>query len=468
MSCSLLVAKKLKSGFIDRGHELVQQTEGWTDKEFEGLDLGDARLNRRAKIVMERLSEAPSSSIPQANKGWAETVGAYRFFDNDQVDWQGILSPHWEQTQQRMKHHQVVLCLQDTTELNFNGQQARGLGPLSYESQRGMYLHPTYAVTPEREPLGVLDAWMWAREKKDAQGHRGGPKESLRWIEGYERLSELAPELPHTRLVYVADRESDILALMQRAQALGTPVDWLIRASHNRALPEGERLWAHTQAKQPLGTLEFELPARPNQKARRVKQQVWVRQVELPAKRGQSVTVTSLVAKEIETPAGMKPIEWRLLSNRSVSDLDQAIELIEWYRARWEIEILFNVLKNASRIEALQLGAIERIERALALYLVVSWRIAQLMRFGRTSPDLDASLFFDEDEIQAAYLLEQKVPPKKPKLNEVLRQIACIGGFLARKGDGEPGVKTIWLGLNDVRIAVRTIRAMRMLQQGEK
>jgi Transposase Tn5 dimerisation domain len=133
--------------------------------------------------------------------------------------------------------------------------------------------------------------------------------------------------------------------------------------------------------------------------------------------------------------------------------------------ARWEIEILFNVLKNACRIEALQLGSMERIERALALYLVVSWRIAQLMRLGRTSPDLEASLFFDEDEIQAAYLLDQKVPPKKPKLNEVLRQIACTGGFLARKGDGEPGVKTIWLGLNDVRIAVRTIRAMRMLQQ---
>lgn len=444
-----------------------QQNGGWAEEEFEALDLGDARLNRRAKIVMERLSEAPSSSIPQANKGWAETVGAYRFFDNDQVDWRGILNPHWQHTQQRMSHHSVVLCLQDTTELNFNGQQAKGLGPLSYESQRGMYLHPTYAVTPDREPLGVLDAWMWSREKKDAQGHRAGPKESLRWIEGYERLSELAPELPQTRLVYVADRESDILALMQRAQALGTPVDWLIRASHNRALPEGQTLWAHTQAGQPLGTLEFELPARPNQKARRVKQQVWAKRVELPSKKGQSVQATCLIAKEMEAPAGIKPIEWRLLSNRSVDNLEQAIELIEWYRARWEIEILFNVLKNACRIEALQLGSMERIERALALYLVVSWRIAQLMRVGRTSPDLEASLFFDEDEIQAAYLLDQKVPPKKPKLNEVLRQIACIGGFLARKGDGEPGVKTIWLGLNDVRIAVRTIRAMRMLQQGQ-
>jgi hypothetical protein len=119
------------------------------------------------------------------------------------------------------------------------------------------------------------------------------------------------------------------------------------------------------------------------------------------------------------------------------------------------------VLKNACRVEALQLGAIERIERALALYLVVAWRIAHLMRLGRTCPDLDAKLFFDPDEIQAAYLLRNKVPPEKPRLNDVVRQIACLGGFLARKGDGEPGVKTIWLGLKDVHVAVKTMRALR-------
>ena len=52
----------------------------------------------------------------------------------------------------------VVLCLTDTTELDFNGRATTGLGPLSFEAQRGMYLHPTYAVSTDREPLGVLDA----------------------------------------------------------------------------------------------------------------------------------------------------------------------------------------------------------------------------------------------------------------------------------------------------------------------
>ncbi|MEF9407000.1 IS4 family transposase, partial [Ralstonia solanacearum species complex bacterium KE055] len=111
-------------------------------------------------------------------------------------------------------------------------QEIEGLGPLSYEVQRGMYLHPTYAVTPDREPLGVLDAWMWAREPREADGSRGGLKESVRWIEGYERVAEQAARLPHTRLVYVVDREGDIGALMARAQALGHPADWLIRCRH--------------------------------------------------------------------------------------------------------------------------------------------------------------------------------------------------------------------------------------------
>jgi hypothetical protein len=144
-----------------------------------------------------------------------------------------------------MRDHSVVLCLQDTTELNFNGQKARGPGPLNYEAQRGMYLHPAYAVTPAREPLGVLAAWMWAREIKDASGDRAGVKESLRWIEGYERLAEMAADLSDTRLVYVADREADMLPLMKRARDLDTPVDW-VGARGAQPLPASWRQTVHT------------------------------------------------------------------------------------------------------------------------------------------------------------------------------------------------------------------------------
>ncbi len=411
---------------------------------------------------MARFSDTPSASIPKSCNGWGETIATYRFLENDAVEWRDIMAPHWAQTQQRMGEHPVILCLQDTTELNFNGQQIGGLGQLSYEVQRGMYVHPTYAVTPERLPLGVIDAWMWAREKVNAAGIRPGIKESGRWIEGYGRIAEMAAEMPATRLVYVADREADMIELMAYAQDCGTPADWLVRAKTNCALPDGEKLWAHTLDGAPVGEIGFAIGARDKQKGRKVRQQLWAKRVELPARRGVKIAATCLIAREIDAPAGVEPIEWRLLANRTATTADEVIELIDWYRARWEIEMFFHVLKNACKVEAMQLSHIDNLERALALFMVVAWRVAYLMRLGRICPDLDASLFFDPDEIRGAYLLtKEQRPERPPTLNEVVRLIARVGGFLGRKGDGDPGVKTIWQGIQDVRVAALTIKALR-------
>ncbi|UKE47111.1 IS4 family transposase [Xanthomonas translucens pv. cerealis] len=148
----------------------------------------------------------------------------------------------------------------------------------------------------------------------------------------------------------------------------------------------------------------------------------------------------------------------------NVETLEQAVELIDWYRARWEIELFFLILKQGCRIEALQLGDVERIETALALYLVVAWRINRLMRLGRSLPDLPADLLFEADEWQAAYVLNKKKPPKQvPTLNTVVRLVAQLGGFLGRKGDGEPGAKTLWLGLRDVAVFVQGLRFARKM-----
>src|SRR6218665_199037 len=204
----------------------------WAQEEFADLDLGDKRLNRRQGKLAETFSRPPTPSIGAAWGGGGDTRGAYRFFAHEDIDWQDILKPHWQASAQRMAEHPVVLCLQDTTELDFNGQGIAGLGRLSYDAQRGMYLHPTYAVTPDREPLGVIDAWMWVDGwmwgcwAKRGQAGSDEVRESPRWIEGYERIAEQAASLPGTRLVYVADRESDLLALMRRAAELGHPADW--------------------------------------------------------------------------------------------------------------------------------------------------------------------------------------------------------------------------------------------------
>ena len=174
---------------------------------------------------------------------------------------------------------------------------------------------------------------------------------------------------------------------------------------------------------------------------------------------------TCLVAKETEPPDGDKPVEWRLLTNLLVENLEQAARMIDWYRSRWEIEMFFHVLKNGCCVEALQLGCVEKIERALVLYMVVAWRIARLMRLGRSCPDLDAQLMFEPDEWKAAYILNKlKLPYKPPTLNEVVRLVARLGGFLARTGDGEPGGKTIWLGMQRILDFAAGIRFSRELR----
>lgn len=438
-------------------------------EEFAGAALGDERLNQRLVKLATRFADKPTASIPGACGDWSETQAAYRFFEqsSDQkraLGWQDILAPHMERTEARMRQHPVVLCLQDTTELDFNGQETAGLGPLSHEAQRGMYLHPTYVVTPDREPLGVTDAWIWAREAKGEDGQRPGILESRRWIEGYQRIAETAQEMPDTRLVYVADREADILELMQCAHQLGTPADWLIRSQHNRCLPDGGKLWASVLAGTPLGEVEFTLAARQGQAAREVRQQLWAHPISLPDGQGGQLSVTCLIAREISAPTGCKPVEWRLLTNRAAESLEAVVELIDWYRCRWEIETFFHVLKNGCRVEALQLGSVAKLELALAVYLVVSWRLARLVKLGRTHPDLEASVLFSAAEWKGAYILAKKAIPKTaPSIREVVRQIAMLGGFLGRKGDGEPGVKTLWLGMQRLRDFVEGMEHMQAI-----
>ena len=269
----------------------------WAEEELGAAELGDARRSRRLVRLVERVAEQPSVSIPAACSGAAETKAAYRLLSHEALDWRDILAPHLASSLRRMAAEPVVLCLQDTTELDFNAQAIAGLGPLSYEAQRGMYLHATYAVSAQRVPLGVLDAWMWAREAKPADGRRGGLLESVRWVEGYERLAELAAELPATRLVCVGDRESDLLALLVRARELGHAADYLVRCQHNRVLPEGGKLWDEVMGSVPLGRIGFELPAGRGRKARVVQQQVRVQRVRLADRCGGHIEVTSTSRK---------------------------------------------------------------------------------------------------------------------------------------------------------------------------
>src|SRR5512135_3204072 len=424
---------------------------GWAEEELGRADLGDERVSRRLVRLAEDLSARPTASIPQACQGWAETKAAYRFFAREELDWRAILQPHWERTEERMRAVPRVLCPQDSTELDFTTQPGiAGLGRLSYEAQHGMYVHPTLVVTPQGAALGVVDAWMWARAPKGM----ATVKESVRWLEGYGIVADLAEMTPGTRLVYLADREGDMRALMDDAARRGTPADWLIRARHERKTAIGDKLWVGLRASDPLGEMEFTQPSAPGRPSRRVQQTLYLQRVTLPARRGAApVSVTALLAREEHPPAGEKAIEWRLLTNRSAATLEAAVELLEWYRCRWLVEIFFRMLKSGCRVEALQLATLERLERALVIYLMIAWRILQLVTWDRDCPDLPCEVMFDPEEWQAAWIVAKRGPPPgtPPPLGEMVRLIARFGGFLGRKSDGHPGPKTLWIGLQRVR-----------------
>jgi hypothetical protein len=449
------------------------EAEDWVVSEISSAKLGDGRLNRRLGTLLRSLAAQPDKSIPTASRGWSETQAAYRFFDNEKVTAEKVLAPHQEATRQRMRHHPVVLCVEDTSELDFTSKpETEGLGPLSYESTRGIYIHPMLAVTPESLCLGVLEFWRWVRDAndhggKDRQNRLSRPleqKESLRWVEGYKKVCALQEEAKETRLVYLADRDSDLFELFEAA-ASGSAA-WLIRAAQDRAVQQGGLLWERVSQSPCLGQIEFNLAPARGRKARRVVQNLRAMRVQLrppyrPDKKLASVEVTAILAEEPAPPAGEDPIQWLLLSSLPVENLAEAQEKIQWYLCRWQIEVFFHILKNGCKVEELQLQSRERIEVALALYLIVAWRVLYLTRLGRTVPDLCCEVAFSPQEWQAAYLVSkrQRPPAEPPRLQEILTLVAGLGGYLARKGDGPPGPKAIWIGLQRVRDFVFALEA---------
>ena len=383
------------------------------------------------------------------------------------MEWREILDVHTPRTVARLAGQAVVLCIQDTTELDFTTQPGiAGLGRLSYAAQPGLYMHPTLAVTPAGLTLGVLDAWLWARKPKD----QPDVKESTRWIEGYEIVADLAETVPATRLVYVADREGDLRALFDAATRRGPLADGLVRSKRHRKTTTGAKLWDRLAQSDPLGEVEFTLPAAPDRPARPVRQTLYRTVVTLPAHHGQpAVTVPAILVREEQPPVGEKALEWRRLTNRTADTLEAVAQLVDGYRRRWLVEIFFRIWKSGCRVEALQLGALERLERALVIYLIIAWRILHLVTWGRDCPKLPCDVVFDPEEWQAAWIVAHRTKPPEtpPPLGQRVRLIAGFGGFLGRKHDGHPGPKAIGEGLQKVRAFAIAFEAARAVHAGD-
>lgn len=446
-------------------------SDSWHDEESRHADFGDRRLTARMSRLLDQLSKHPTASVPGALGGWGDIQAAYRFFDNDRVTMSRILSAHATATRARLRGQPVVLGLQDTTFINFDGQRATtGLGPHSSELEHGFFMHPLVAVTPDRQCLGLLHAETWARDATLGKraSRRKKPieeKESMRWLTGYRHLADLHEELPGTRLVCVADRESDIYELFDHARA--DHADWLIRAVRDRCTVDGPCLRELVAGGLSYGSYTVDVPAKGTQIARTAVVDVRACRARLdppsrPDRKLSEITVTVIEVREANPPAGAEALDWLLLTSLPCpATLDEARTIIGWYACRWQIEIFFKVLKSGCTVEQLQLQTRRRLEAAIAVYAIIAWRVMYALAVHRVCPEAPASDIFTDDECAAAYALAQRQRPARPTLHDVLTITASLGGYINKKGQGPPGPKTLWQGWQRLRDVVMGMALMK-------
>lgn len=447
-------------GELEEVSEAVEAS--WSEAELAGAEFGDQRLKKRLIKIATEVFKQPLASINQACEDWADAKAAYRFFDNQKVTGAEVLSPHSLRTSERMKGYEVVLSVQDTTEIDYSHHPATtGLGPIGNHGQKamGLLLHTSLVFTVEGLPLGVLAHDVWARplERRETAKRQVpiAEKESYKWIRGLEQTVERSPE--NVTVVTMGDRESDIFEFLLRAEQLGAK--YVIRAAQDRCLDqETRRLWAAVENQAMAGEIEIEIARRANQARRTAILEVRFAKVtikppqrltELRSEGWKPLCVWAVLVKEQHPPAGVESIEWMLLTNVVVTNFVEAVERVSWYQVRFSIEVYHKVLKSGCQVEAARLGTADRLKKHLAVMSVIAWRLFWMTFLNRVSAETECTMFLAEHEWQALYCRIHKrknLPEKVPTVREAVRWIAKLGGFLGRTGDKEPGVTTVWRG----------------------
>lgn len=449
----------------------------WAAEELRFANLGDARRNRRLIQIVEDLAAQPTASVPQASRDAAAVQAAYDFWKSPHVKPDHVLAAKRDDTLEKIKEHSIVLVPQDTTELNFTHHpEKKGLGYLDSALARGLKVHSVLCSSVEGTPLGLLHQKVWARDwaqlgKKHQRGRKPiEEKESYRWIEGLEAVQTVVD--PDIVVVSMTDQEGDIYELFAHPRRPNSEL--LIRTYQNRSVkrdaadPEVKRLHQAIQQVEPKGELTFELQRTPKRPAREVTLTVRFASFLIQPPQGhlnrhqlKPIRLQAILAEEENPPTGEPPVRWLLLTTLPIANFEQACQYIKWYSFRWLIERYHFVLKSGCRIEQLQLESADRIHRALATYSIVACRLLWLTYEARHNPDRPADEVFQTYEWQALYCTIHKTtlpPSTPPTLHACVRWIAQLGGFMGRKRDGEPGVKTIWQGLRRLHDIAETWR----------
>lgn len=451
-------------------------TEPWWESELAGCTFADVRLGQRLGKLIEQMGGAIGASLPLACQDWASTKAAYRFFSNDRVGEEEILSGHFCSTRDRVAAAEgAILVLQDTTEFTYQRERPEAIGVtysvnsgkdkagrLRTHTVCGLLMLASLAVTTDGLPLGLSAVKFWSRQKfkgTAALKRKINPtrvpieqKESFRSLENMRQPTELIGK--PARCVHVGDRESDIYELFCTAQELGT--HFLVRTCVDRLAGDG----GHTVADE---VQEVLLKGVHRVEVRDAKGRIGTARVELryrrlrvlppigKQKRYPALTLTVIHAKERGTPVDRPAIEWKLITDLPVATRAAAVEKLRWYAQRWKIEVFHKVLKSGCRAEEARLRTAERLVRLIAVFCILSWRVFWMTMMRRAAPDAAVKLVLTDVEIAP---LDRLVPDKKQSLSGAgtlsfyLTKVAQLGGYLARTKDSPPGNTVMWRGLS--------------------
>lgn len=455
----------------------------WALTEFGAAKFGDGRLTERLIKLVDHLSALPESSINQACGSWSEAKAAYRFFQNDSILESEILQAHVKKTVERTKPYDTILAIQDTCYISYkNHGKTQGLGVIASRIRSkttnfktpGLVMHTSFAITTDGLPVGLLDQKIHSRppipediKELKRRSHNTAlaiqDKESIRWLESLKKSKD-ALGLTHVQLVTVCDREADMYDFFEFSEQIQSSV--LVRARQDRRVnkisPHSKKtkdtLWGVIQSFPVQGKIRVEVPARDNKPTRMAildlhfgpfvmnpsRNNFRRRTEKLPNLKLQAVYVI-----ERDPPPEETPLEWMLLTNLPVDHYKDAVEKVNWYCLRWKIEIFHKILKSGLHVEKCRLGSAQRLIRYLTIMSIIAWRLFFMTLLARTHPELPCTALLSEEEWKVLYAKThqtQSYPNAPPPVKDAILWIAQLGGFLARKGDKNPGPITLWRG----------------------
>jgi hypothetical protein len=436
--------------------------------ELERIDLGDKRLNKRSQRLIEALAANSEASINSACDGWGDTIAAYRFFDNRAVEPDLILKPHIEATKKRMREHPVALVIQDTTETDYTSHPPDDARCLNTEDRFGLYDHTHLAATPDGLSLGVVGVEYFDRaaeslgETKERRNLPIEEKESFRWLKGYRLASQLARDCPETHVVSVADREADIYDIFVESKENAESVDFIIRAKMARSTPERDpdsgpaayrKVRDEVSASELRATRTLDLRGTPKRKARKAELEVRAIQVTVKPPHARpnlpSVTYNVVFVEEVNGPNDGTDVSWLLITTLPIATLEDIFRVVDYYVARWIIEVFFRVFKTGCRVEEIQLEKVARLKNCLAFYKIIAWRIMYLTYMNRECPSLPCDAVFDDCEWMSVWrvVTKKELPETPPTLAEFMKLLTRLGGYNNRAKEAPAGPQPIWVGV---------------------